>query len=117
VDEWQPGLLGSRDRSVGAASPCHVSGVAGKETDVAANQRARAFIDTGLIKYENRVVATRSMHKDGRKVYVDLSFGLVRDDTAAITGALAVGRDCTAPCRWRGALLARVDNRPPRPRG
>jgi PAS domain S-box-containing protein len=53
-------------------------------------------VDAGLIKYENRVLTTRSMHKDGRKLYVDLSFGLVRDDTGAITGALDIGRDCTA---------------------
>jgi len=53
-------------------------------------------IQTGLTKYANRVLTTRSVHKDGRKLYVDLSFGLVRDETGAITGALAIGRDCTA---------------------
>jgi len=56
----------------------------------------RRAIDTGLTKYGNRVLTTRSMHKDGRKLYVDLSFGLVRDETGTITGALAIGRDCTA---------------------
>jgi PAS domain S-box-containing protein len=56
----------------------------------------RKAIDTGLTKYGNRVLTTRSMRKDGSKLYVDLSFGLVLDDNGAITGALAIGRDCTA---------------------
>ena len=55
----------------------------------------RRAIDSGLTKYGNRVLTTRSVHKDGSKLYVDLSFGLVRDDTGTVTGALAIGRDCT----------------------
>jgi hypothetical protein len=39
-------------------------------------------IDTGLTKYGNQVLTTRSMRKDGGKLYVDLSFGLVIDDTS-----------------------------------
>jgi PAS domain S-box-containing protein len=62
----------------------------------AMQEQARRAIDTGLTKYGNRGATTRSMHKDGRKLYVDLSFGLVRDDSGTITGALAIGRDCTA---------------------
>ncbi|MCC6207166.1 MAG: PAS domain S-box protein [Gammaproteobacteria bacterium] len=52
-------------------------------------------IDTGLTKYDNRVLTTRSVHKNGSKLYVDMSFGLVRDATGVVIGALAVARDCT----------------------
>ena len=55
----------------------------------------RRAIDTGQTKYADRVLTTRSVHKDGRKLYVDLSFGLIRNGAGAIVGALAVGRDCT----------------------
>lgn len=42
-----------------------------------------------------RVLTTRSMRKDGSRLYVDLSFGLVKDEAGAVIGVLAVARDCT----------------------
>lgn len=56
----------------------------------------RRAIDTGQTKYADRVLTTRSIHKDGSKLYVGLSFGLVRDGAGAVAGALAIGQDCTA---------------------
>jgi hypothetical protein len=35
------------------------------------------------------------MRKDGSTIYVDLSFGLVKDGAGQVLGALAIGRDCT----------------------
>jgi PAS domain S-box-containing protein len=63
---------------------------------------------TGATKYTDRVLTTRSMRKDGRKLYVDLGFGLVKDATGAVTGAFATGRDCTERYLADGALKARV---------
>lgn len=68
----------------------------------------RRAIDTGQTKYEDRVLTTRSVHKEGRKLYVDMSFGLVSDKAGAVLGALAVARDCTARHLSEGALRARV---------
>lgn len=65
-------------------------------------------IDTGRTKYADRVLTTRSAHRDGSKLYVDLSFGLVTDDSGAILGALAIGRDCTARYGADAALRARL---------
>ncbi len=65
----------------------------------------RRAIDTGQTKYRDRVLTTRSVHKDGRKLYLDLSFGLIRNEAGAIAGALAVGRDCTARHIERAAPL------------
>jgi PAS domain S-box-containing protein len=50
---------------------------------------------TGTMKYVNKVLTTRSMHKDGSTLYVDLSFGMVHDPAGKVLGALAVARDCT----------------------
>ena len=68
----------------------------------------RRAIDTGRTKYGDRVLTTRSAHRDGSKLYVDLSFGLVSDDSGAILGALAIGRDCTARYAADAALRARL---------
>ena len=68
-------------------------------------------INTGKQKYVNRVLSTRSMHKNGAKLYVDLSFALVRDETGTVVGALAVGRDCTARYLADVALRARRKER------
>lgn len=52
-------------------------------------------MSTGQMKYVNKVLTTRSMHKNGNTIYVDMSFGFVRDPDDNILGALAVARDCT----------------------
>lgn len=50
---------------------------------------------SGATKYAGRVMTTRAVHKDGRKLYVDFSFGMLKDASGAVIGALAVGRDAT----------------------
>jgi len=50
---------------------------------------------TNQMKYVNKVLTTRSMHKDGSKLYVELSFGMVHDPDGKILGALAIARDIT----------------------
>ncbi len=90
--------------------------VVGRSLDVIIPERLRRAhwegfrraIETGQTKYGNQVLTTRSVHKDGSKLYVDLSFGLVRDRAGAVTGALAIGRDCTTRYLSDSALQARV---------
>jgi PAS domain S-box-containing protein len=65
-------------------------------------------LQTGATKYTDRVLTTRSMHKDGRKLYVDLGFGLVKDASGAVIGAFATGRDCTERYLADVALKTRV---------
>jgi PAS domain S-box-containing protein len=77
--------------------------VLGKSLDIIIPERLRSAhwagfqkaIDTGQAKYAGRVLTTRSMHKNGKTLYVDLSFSLVRKSDGTIAGALAIGRDCT----------------------
>jgi len=74
----------------------------GKSLDVIIPERLRGAhwegfrraVDTGEAKYHNQVLTTRSVHKDGSKLYLDLSFGLVRDGDGVVLGALAIGRIC-----------------------
>lgn len=75
--------------------------VVGRSLDVIVPERLRpahwaAFrraVDDRRTRYENQVRTTRSIHKDGRKLYVDLSFGLITDKAGAVVGSVAVGRD------------------------
>jgi len=66
-------------------------------------------IETGLTKYTDRVMTTRSVHRDGRKLYVDLSFGLVKDAQGRAIGAFAIGRDATARQAADAAQRARIE--------
>ena len=80
------------------------SEVLGESLDVIIPERLRKAhwdgfhkaIDSGQTKHRNKVLTTRSVHKDGSKLYVELSFGLVRDGSGTVVGSLAIGRDCTA---------------------
>ena len=53
-------------------------------------------VESGRTKYEGRTLTTRSLRKDGSKLFVDLIFELVKDARETVVGALAIGRDCTA---------------------
>jgi hypothetical protein len=52
-------------------------------------------VKTGRIKHAGRVMTTRSVHKNGSKLYVDVSFALVKDRAGRVKGALATDRNCT----------------------
>ena len=63
---------------------------------------------SGVTKYAGQVLTTRSMHKDGRTLYVDLGFALLRDESGAVTGVLATARDATTSFNTQKALRARI---------
>lgn len=54
----------------------------------------RALAD-GDTKYRGQSLATRSVRADGEKIYVELSFGIVKDAAGAAIGAIATARDIT----------------------
>ena len=58
-------------------------------------------VSTGQAKYAGRVMTSRSCHKNGHPLYVDLSFSLIRDDSGAVQGVMATGRDVTLEYRQR----------------
>jgi len=55
---------------------------------------ARA-VATGELRVGGRVMRTRAQPKDGRKLYVDFSFALVKDAAGRVTGVMATARDAT----------------------
>ncbi|HOD36684.1 MAG TPA: PAS domain S-box protein [Syntrophales bacterium] len=55
----------------------------------------RRAIDTGRTKLGSRVLVTRALHKDGSRLYVDMSFAVITDDAGLAEGALAVARNVT----------------------
>lgn len=88
----------------------------GQSLDIIIPERLRSAHWTGFeralaageTRYAGKVLTTRSAHKDGSTLYVDLSFALIRDAAGAIVGALATARDCTQRYRAERALRARV---------
>jgi PAS domain S-box-containing protein len=65
-------------------------------------------IETGTEKYLGKVLTTRSVHKNGSRLYVDLSFALIRDRAGGVIGSLAIARDCTERYLAEKELRARV---------
>ncbi len=72
--------------------------VLGKSLDILIPDRFRnahwkGFYDamaTGQPRHAGRVLRTRSVHKNGDKLYVDLSFGIVKDAAGVIRGSVAM---------------------------
>ena len=67
----------------------------------------RAMAD-GHTKLGNQVMTNRTIHKNGNRLYVDLSFAVVRDESGLAVGALAIGRDVTARYLADRALRKRL---------
>ena len=56
----------------------------------------RQLIDSGCVSNLDDVFRLRAVRKRGGTLYVDMSFGLVRDGVDSVIGAFAIGRECTA---------------------
>jgi PAS domain S-box-containing protein len=77
--------------------------VLGRRLDVIIPDRLRpahwaAFdqaIATRQMKHGRESMTTRSVHKDGSDLYVELSFALVKDEAGQVLGSVAMARDTT----------------------
>ena len=54
-----------------------------------------AAMANGKTRLGGRPTLTRGLHKSGQKLYVEMSFALVLDDTGTPLGSVAVARDVT----------------------
>ena len=54
-----------------------------------------AAITSGAMKLQGRPTLTRAAHKDGRKLYIEMTFALVKDADGAVKGSVAMARDAT----------------------
>jgi PAS domain S-box-containing protein len=90
--------------------------VIGRSLDIIIPERLRPAhwdgynkaLAAGHTMHGRRVLPTRSMRKDGSKLYVELSFSIVRDAQGAVVGAMAIGRDITARYEEEKARHARA---------
>ena len=90
--------------------------VLGGSVDVIIPERFRAphwrgferALATGTTKYAGRALTTRALHRDGRKLYVELTFALVRDAVGGVSGVLAAARDCTETYLAQKAMRERL---------
>lgn len=54
-----------------------------------------AAIESGQMKLQGRPTLTRGRHKDGRRLYVEMTFALVKAPDGAAVGSVAMARDVT----------------------
>lgn len=55
-----------------------------------------AAMSEGVLRLHGRPTLTRALHKSGRRLYVEMTFAIVRaSDGAAVLGSVAVARDAT----------------------
>ena len=50
----------------------------------------------GACSRPSEVRTTRGLHQDGRRLYVDMSFSVVKDAAGQVLGSAAMARDATA---------------------
>lgn len=50
---------------------------------------------SGATRLAGRPALTRAVHKNGSKLYVEMTFALVTDDAGRVVGSVAVARDVT----------------------
>ena len=51
-----------------------------------------AAMESGVSKHYGRIMMTRSLHKTQEKIYVDMSFHLVKDESGKVVGSSAIAR-------------------------
>lgn len=54
-----------------------------------------AAMTKGVTKLQGRPTLTRALHKSGRKLYVEMTFAVVKGDEGEVFGSVAMARDVT----------------------
>ena len=52
-------------------------------------------METGMTRLKGRPTVTRATHRSGARLYVEMTFAVVRADDGTVLGAVAVARDAT----------------------
>ncbi len=55
-----------------------------------------AAIQSGQLKLSGKPTLTRALHKDGGKIYVEMTFALVKNEQGEVQGSVSMARDVTA---------------------
>ena len=54
-----------------------------------------AAINSGTMKLQGRPTITRALHKNGGRLYIEMTFSLVKEPSGEILGSVGVARDVT----------------------
>jgi len=74
-------------------------------------------IERGGVKPGRTAMITRSLHKSGEFIYVDMSFEMVKDAQGQMLGSMAVARDATARFTEEKALRKQLAELTAKPAG
>ena len=66
-----------------------------------------AAIASGDTRLGGHPTLTRAVRNDGQKLYVEMSFALVKDDAGAVVGTVAIARDVTERVQRERAAAGR----------
>ena len=55
----------------------------------------QAAMDSGRTRLAGRPAMTRAVHANGDRLYVEMTFAVVKDDAGQVIGSVAVARDAT----------------------
>lgn len=55
-----------------------------------------AAMQSGQLKLSGKPTLTRALHRDGHKIYVEMTFALVKNQEAEVQGSVSIARDVTA---------------------
>lgn len=53
-------------------------------------------MQNGQLKLSGKPTLTRALHRDGHKIYVEMTFALVKNQQAEVQGSVSMARDVTA---------------------
>ncbi len=66
-----------------------------------------AAMTNGVMRLRGRPTLTRALHKSGRKLYVEMTFAIVKDNEGEVLGSVAMARNVTERVeRERSAVRA-----------
>jgi PAS domain S-box-containing protein len=65
-----------------------------------------AAMASGTTRLAGRPTVTRSLRKDGTKLYVEMTFAVVKDTEGAAVGTVAIARDVTSKVEQLNAAKA-----------
>jgi PAS domain S-box-containing protein len=51
---------------------------------------------SGATRLDGRPTVTRGLHKSGQRLYVEMTFAVVRDASGVVAGSISIARDVTA---------------------
>jgi PAS domain S-box-containing protein len=70
----------------------------------------RAVMSSGVTRYGHELLAVPAIRKDGRRISLEFSIVLLRDERGELAGACAIIRDVTA--RWERERASRAERGP-----